>query len=186
MEPPRRSRGSGPLAPAEEFTAPRTSARREQAVNDVFAQGGCQCGAIRYQLTAPFLCKYVCHCTECRRQSASAFGISVIVARAAFRVTRGAPQFWSRPTDSGRRLDCAFCPLCGTRVWHRPRGDTQTISIKGGSLDDTVDLRDAIHIWTSRALPGVVIPAGAVTYPGEPDSTADCQTVRQSPDATCG
>ena len=35
--------------------------------------GGCQCKGVRYQITAEPLTVYVCHCTECQCQSASAF-----------------------------------------------------------------------------------------------------------------
>jgi len=131
--------------------------------------GGCQCGALRYEVPREPLQLYVCHCTECRKQSASAFGISFIVPRLALRVTQGAPRFWSRPTDSGNTLDCAFCGDCGSRVWHQRRGATATVSVKGGSLDQPVDLGDAAHIWTSRMLPGVVLPEGAVQFSEEPD-----------------
>ena len=75
--------------------------------------GGCQCGAIRYELSHGPLQLYVCHCTECRKQSASAFGISFIVPQTALRLTQGEPRCWSRPTDTGNTLDCAFCGECG-------------------------------------------------------------------------
>ncbi len=129
--------------------------------------GGCQCGHLRYEITEAPTELYVCHCRECRKQSASAFGISVIVPKTGFRLTEGTPKTWSRPTDSGRILDCNFCPNCGSRVWHE--GVTfQTLSVKGGSLDQPPDLSQAIHIWTSRKLPGVEIPAGAETHSEEP------------------
>lgn len=131
--------------------------------------GGCQCGAVRYEVSAPPLAVYVCHCRECQRQSASAFGISVIVPAAALCVTGGSPRIWSRAADSGRTLDCAFCPACGTRLWHQGREASETVSVKGGSLDEPVDLREAVHIWTLRALQGVVIPESAACFPGEPD-----------------
>ncbi|MGH6892789.1 MAG: GFA family protein [Dongiaceae bacterium] len=130
--------------------------------------GGCQCGAVRYECDAEPLALYVCHCRECRRQSASAFGMSLAMPVGTIRVTRGAPKFWTRPAASGRRVRCAFCPDCGTRLWHEPAAGDY-LSIKAGSLDQPVDISDAIHIWTSRKLPGTVIPAGAVRFPEEPD-----------------
>ncbi len=130
--------------------------------------GGCQCGAVRYELTAEPLHVSVCHCRECQKQSASAFGVSVVVPRKALRLTHGAPATWSRPTDSGRTLDCLFCPACGTRVWHA--GElSDTVSVKGGSLDNPPDLTTATHIWTSRKLPGVVIPERAARFAEEPE-----------------
>ena len=132
-------------------------------------RGGCQCGAIRYAIAGEARAVYVCHCRECRAQSASAFGISVIVAARDLRLLQGHPRVWTRPTDSGRTLDCAFCPECGSRLWHGDPAADATVSVKGGSLDEPPDLGDAIHIWTARRLRGVVIPDGAVCHPGEPD-----------------
>ncbi len=80
---------------------------------------------------------------------------------------RGEVRSWSRRTDSGRILHCHFCAVCGSRLWHEGPG-WDVLSVKGGSLDEPVDLATAIHIWTSRKLPGVVIPQGAVQFPHEP------------------
>ena len=131
--------------------------------------GGCQCGALRYELTGKPRALYICHCLECRKQSASAFGISLIVGSGDFHLLRGKPQHWSRATDSGRQLDCFFCPACGTRLWHGDKDEAATISIKGGSLDRPPDLGEAIHIWVKRKLPGVILPAGAIQFDEEPD-----------------
>lgn len=133
--------------------------------------GGCQCGAVRYEIAGEPLELYVCHCRECRKQSASAFGISFIVPPDALRLTRGAVKRWSRPTDSGGTLICAFCPDCGSRLWHETPHPGAPVSVKGGSLDEPVDLRAAVHIWTSRMLPGIVLPEDAARFPGEPPPT---------------
>jgi len=114
---------------------------------------------------------YVCHCAECRKQSASAFGISFVIPQSALHVTQGEPVFWSRRTATGHTLECAFCRACGSRLWHRRRGATDTLNIKGGSLDQPVDLGNAIHIWTSSMLPGIVLPPDAVRFPGEPGAS---------------
>ncbi len=131
--------------------------------------GGCQCGELRYESTGEAGALYACHCLECRKQSASAFGLSLMVPRAGLRVTRGEPKFWTRDTDSGGRLKCAFCPRCGTRLWHEAASRPETCSVKAGSLDAPVDLAAAVHIWTTRKLPGVAIPEAAQQFPGEPE-----------------
>lgn len=111
---------------------------------------------------------YICHCRECQKQSASAFGISFEVRRSSLRLKSGEPKFWSRATDSGRRLRCAYCGDCGSRLWHESAEPSDTVTIKAGALDAPVDAADAIHIWTSRKLPGIVIPADARQFPEEP------------------
>lgn len=131
--------------------------------------GGCQCGAVRYEITGEPRELYVCHCRECQKQSASAFGISLIVPRSGFRLTQGAVKSWSRPADSGRRRRCLFCGECGSRLWHEAEPPAETVSVKGGSLDIPLDLGAAIHIWVSRKLPGVVIPDGLRCFDGEPE-----------------
>jgi SAM-dependent methyltransferase len=73
-----------------------------------------------------------------------------------------------RILSSGKRLKCAFCPDCGGRLWHEPESGAEWLTLKGGSLDTPPDLSHAIHIWTSRKLPGVIIPPGALQYPEEP------------------
>jgi hypothetical protein len=62
----------------------------------------------------------------------------------------------------------------GVVGWHQHLGggtnlaDPAAIHVKAGSLDQSVDASEAIHIWTSRALPGIVIPASAMKFPQEP------------------
>ena len=126
--------------------------------------GGCQCGAIRFEVTGAAQSVYACHCSECRKQSASAFGISAIHAPEDLRVITGRPKRWSRPTDSGGSMDCFFCENCGSRLWHAGDG---VISVKGGALDETPQV--SRHIWTARKLSWVVIPEGAQQWAEEPD-----------------
>lgn len=131
--------------------------------------GRCQCGAVRYECASEPFAVIACHCTECRKQSASAFGLSHPVARDGFRLIKGIPSFWSRLSGSGIEIRCAFCPDCGSRLWDEPQDAPDIVVLKGGSLDEPLDLAEAIHIWTRSKLPGVIIPAGAKQFPREPE-----------------
>ena len=127
--------------------------------------GGCQCGSVRYELWDDPEAVHVCHCTECRKQSASAFGISVIVRAAAFRLISGSPRQWTRLTDKGHALECWFCPECGVRLYHVSSGFPDFRSVRGGTLDVPPDLSQAAHVYTDHMLDGVTVPEGALSFP---------------------
>jgi hypothetical protein len=128
--------------------------------------GGCQCGAVRFKATEPKFKTYACHCSQCQKQSASAFGLSVPVARERFSV-EGPTSYWSRSTFSGGRTDCHFCMECGTRVYHsNSRGSY--VTVKGGAFDNVSDLEPQAHLWTSMKLPWTVIPPDVEQYETQP------------------
>lgn len=144
---------------------PRASSKRVAGKPLPKAQrGGCQCGAIRYELTQAPLHLFVCHCVECRKQSGSACGIEMEVAHAAVRLVQGTPVQWRTRPFIGAQDDCTFCPTCGTRLWDRSTLTPNVLSLKAGSLDQPVDLTKAIHRWTKFKLPGVEVPKNAVQF----------------------
>jgi hypothetical protein len=130
--------------------------------------GGCQCGAVRYELTAEPLTVVACHCTECQKQSTSAFGMSVVVPAEALRLTRGEVKQWTRTTGSGRKLVANFCGTCGGRIFHQPDG-VPIVTVRAGSLDDTSWLRPAGHLWTRSAQPWVTIDPDMLAYETQPE-----------------
>ena len=130
--------------------------------------GGCQCGQLRYEVRAEPLSVYLCHCTECQRQSGGAFGMSVMVPRAAFVFTTGTPRRWSRAADSGRVIESDMCEVCGVRPVNHPKANDKVSIVKPGTLDDTSWLVPVGHIWTRSAQPWVPIPKDSLIYEGHP------------------
>jgi hypothetical protein len=130
--------------------------------------GGCQCGALRYEIRAEPLSLYVCHCTECQRQSGAAFGMSLMVPRPALVYTQGTPRRWKRTADSGRVLESDMCETCGVRPVNHPTANDKVSIVKPGTLDDTSWLHPVGHIWTRSAQPWVAIPKDAVIHEGHP------------------
>jgi hypothetical protein len=127
-------------------------------------EGGCQCGFVRYRVEREPLGLAVCHCRECQRQSGSAFGISLAVPDGAFQLVSGALKTFEVKCDSGRIKTCAFCPECGTRIFHQTVGD---MSVKAGTLDDTSWLRPDSHYWTTRKQSWVLLPDGVPQFPDD-------------------
>ncbi|MFB2979536.1 GFA family protein [Microseira sp. BLCC-F43] len=130
--------------------------------------GGCQCGQIRYEIRAEPLTLYVCHCKECQKQSSSAFGMSMPVARDAVVITQGKPKQWKRVSDSGREVICFFCGECGTRIFHNPARNPKITNVKPGTLDDTSWLNPVGNLWTRSSQKWVVLSEQMLNYEAQP------------------
>ncbi|RSL96416.1 hypothetical protein CDV31_013484 [Fusarium ambrosium] len=137
----------------------------------------CQCGAIQMKASRPEpIDVYCCHCLECQKQSASAFGTSAIFPADGMwplpDEVRSRLGLWTRPTDSGNTLECYFCKTCGVRIIHRsilPDGNPKpTLSIKGG-LVEGLKWDAPKHIFTRTArvpFPEGSDPGSPSTHPG--------------------
>lgn len=92
--------------------------------------GGCQCGAVRYEITGPLDDPHICHCRMCQKAFGSFFAPLVGMKKTDFRLTRGAISRFrsSDVTDRG------FCNQCGTPLsFEYLDADGMAVSI--GSLD---------------------------------------------------
>ena len=101
---------------------------------------------------------YCCHCTECQGQASSAFGMSLIVEHRQIEILQGEDRIrhWETRGDDGEIKRCAYCPECGSRLYHAGEDPART-SIKAGSLDHTDDLEPVAHIWLRSAQPWISI-----------------------------
>lgn len=130
--------------------------------------GSCQCGAVRFEITAEPLTAYVCHCSDCRKQSGSAFGMGIVVANEAIRMLQGETKVYVKTADSGREAECHFCPQCGSRILHRGKAGPPMSIIKTGLLDDASEIVPVAHFFTRSADPWVEIPDGVLAYETQP------------------
>lgn len=133
----------------------------------------CQCNLVRFVCPLPQPLKiYICHCTECRHQSSSVFGISALFPNFDL-PTEAGPHvtYFARRTGSGQNLDCYFCKDCGARLVHRVVG-SKTCTVKGGCLEGLsremlADTGNVVHIWTKSAV--VEVPTRFQRFAGESD-----------------
>jgi hypothetical protein len=128
--------------------------------------GGCQCGSVRYVLTAEPIRVAACHCKECQRQSGSAFGMAMPVKKGKPKVTGLTKQF-ARIADSGKEVTGVFCPECGVRIYHVLKSEPNVLSLKPGTLDDTSWLRPDLFIWMKSAQGWVTVPNSVKALEGQ-------------------
>ena len=130
--------------------------------------GGCQCGAMRYEIAEAPQSVYTCHCTDCQRLTSSAFSLGMVVSDNAFRLTGVAPRPLQRTADSGRVVIRWVCPQCGTWVCGASSSDQGLRRVRAGTLDDTSWLRPTAHFWTRSKQPWITLPAGDQVFATQP------------------
>ena len=131
-------------------------------------EGGCQCGKVRYRIEGAPVAVGVCHCSDCQRQSGSAFGMSLILAKQHFRLLSGELRSFTKTAESGRTVECLFCPDCGTRIYHVPTMFEGVVNVKSGTLGDTAWLEPSVHTWTQSRQPWVTIPEDVRSFDTQP------------------
>jgi hypothetical protein len=132
-------------------------------------RGGCMCGACRYELRAAPFMVYVCHCTDCQRQSGSAFGMSMPASRDALFVTQGDPARFERTMASGRTGVIRFCGICATRLF--TESTEAFVAVRPGTLDDTSWLVPAAQNWVRSAHRWAFV-GDIPSYPENPEDFA--------------
>lgn len=132
-------------------------------------EGGCLCGGVRYTLSGELPPAYACHCGECKKQTSSAFSMSMVVSFARLAV-RGEPKCYAHRAYSGALKQCFFCPDCGTRLWNRSSASPDQVTLKVGTLDDGAAIAPQGHLWISRQQAGIFFDPGVATCDTQPDN----------------
>ena len=111
--------------------------------------GGCQCGAVRYELIARPRGASICHCRMCQKAGGAPFmAFTGNVRQERFVFTRGAPAIY-RSSEIAER---GFCALCGTPLTYRLIGRDR-VSVTIGSLDRPAEVAPTQQIGVESALP---------------------------------
>jgi class 3 adenylate cyclase len=113
--------------------------------------GGCSCGAVQYEISAPAVDAGICHCRMCQR-----FTGSILTAFASFpvesvRFTKGEPKYFS----SSPLADRGFCADCGSSLAYKPKVEewSDLITIQLGSLDHPENIVPTWHGGIESQMP---------------------------------
>ncbi len=114
-------------------------------------QGGCLCGAVRYETDGAVFHESICHCSMCRRASGAPLVAWFSVPRPTLRIVAGSPA-WYRSSAKAER---GFCPSCGSALFFRSSLLTGEIDITTASLDDPARIPPRDQIYAAVRIPWV-------------------------------
>jgi hypothetical protein len=124
--------------------------------------GGCNCGAVRFEISEPFVGSSYCHCTRCQRRTGTAASANARTAPGAFRLLQGEQQLerWVPETGSPK----VFCSACGSAIYSETGGGA--FGVRLGSLDQDPGIRPQHRQFTAYAVSWEPIPEdGLPRYP---------------------
>lgn len=133
-------------------------------------EGGCLCGAWRYQITAMPLAVYNCHCKDCQRLTGSSYGTSMPTRREHVRHLSGRAVAFDKVADSGRVVRMLACVQCGGRCWNEPLASPDLLILRPGTLDDSSWAAPIGNIWTASRVPFAEIDRDWVNFEAQPPS----------------
>ncbi|MFI4993129.1 MAG: GFA family protein [Solirubrobacterales bacterium] len=118
--------------------------------------GGCGCGAVRFEVTAPLKSANYCHCTRCQRRSGTAASANARPEPGSFRIVSGEESLraW-RPAGGWEKW---FCGECGSALFSRDPNDPERMSIRLGTFDGDPGIRPSTHSFVAYAAPWEAIP----------------------------
>ena len=106
-------------------------------------QGGCLCGAMRYEIDGPLTHVDNCHCSMCRRFHGAAFSTYAKIDVENFRWLAGQDLLTVYETSPG--IGWAFCRICGSSLGIPYRGKLSEITL--GTVDGDPGVRPTEHIF---------------------------------------
>jgi hypothetical protein len=106
---------------------------------------------------------HCCHCSNCQRQTGSAFVINLLIEADRVEVLAGSAQPVDVPRDDGSGQRIFRCSDCQVAVFSE-YSLREVRFVRGGTLDDPTDITPDVHIFTRSKLPWVTIPQGTPSF----------------------
>ena len=126
--------------------------------------GACGCGAVRFEVTAPFVSASYCHCTRCQRRTGTAASANARAEPGSVRVLEGEDELRTWAPEGG--FEKIFCGRCGSALFSRPAGESEFVGVRLGALDGDPGVRPEWRQYTNYAVDWEPMPDdGLPRYP---------------------
>jgi hypothetical protein len=113
------------------------------------AQGGCQCGAVRYKISGEITGHALCHCSDCRASSGAPAMAWLMLPEEGFELIKGELTTYNSSGAAMRK----FCGKCGTGIAYTNAENLPgLIDIQSATLDENNSDAPAVQIQTADRL----------------------------------
>ena len=117
--------------------------------------GGCLCGAVRFEVSAPPTDAGYCHCTRCQRRSGTAVSAQAHIDSSTFELLDGEVTWWRHADGGGEK---GFCAICGGHLFSRNPDDLTRLNVRMAAFDRDPGVRPSYRAFVAYAAPWEPIP----------------------------
>jgi hypothetical protein len=133
---------------------------KKMVTEGVSLRGECLCRSVGYEVFDAFEYALICHCSDCRRQTGSAFKPFGGIATDPLNLVRGQDQLSLYGDERGHD---AHCKQCGSLLDSLVR-DGKYVHVTFGSLVDVPSIFPSAHIYVGSKAPSHTICDGLLQY----------------------
>ncbi len=123
--------------------------------------GRCLCGAVGYAVADEFAYAAICHCSNCRRATGSAFKPFAGIARDKLSISRGENSLLLFGDE--KSAHDVHCKTCGSLLFSVVREGVY-VHVAMGTLVDDPTIRPTEHIFVGSKAPWLTIADGLPQY----------------------
>jgi hypothetical protein len=131
--------------------------------------GGCNCGAVRFEVSEPFAAAVYCHCTRCQRRTGTGASANGRTVPGSFRIVRGEDRMRAWKPESGAAK--YFCGDCGSALFSVTGDDPPAVGVRLGAIDGDPGIRPSARQYVAYAAAWEDIPDDGL--PRYPESQRD-------------
>lgn len=125
-------------------------------------QGGCLCGAVRFEIELPSKWCAHCHCTMCRRAHGAGFITWVGMEKTQFRIIAGEDELsWYRSSPPASR---GFCRQCGSTLFFQSTRWPTEMHVVLANIDAAIDRAPAGHVYYDSHADWITVNDGLARY----------------------
>ncbi len=126
-------------------------------------KGSCLCSTVKYEVRGDLGPAIYCHCSRCRKATATAFATNAAVAASDFVIIEGESSM--KAFDSSSGVQRFFCSNCGSPIISRRDTMPEVVRLRLGTLDTPLPAPPAAHYFVASKAGWYEIHDGLPQFP---------------------
>jgi len=114
--------------------------------------GKCHCGRTEFTVKLEDKSHILCHCDTCKTLSGGTFTLNQIIPKESIKITKGKLNVYTYYGDSGKPVNCHYCPECTTHIYHYQGAMPDKVIVRTILLEGGKKMKPSAEIYGKARL----------------------------------